>query len=190
MGLLDKLIDYAVRRGYMPSSSVSINKTLVIPDKVVKHRSARKAINKADIARLWELKDTDDIARIILVYIYTGLRYEELYDLTPECCHDNYIEIKRAKTDAGVRIVPLSDKVLSLLPIKPVPAHTSYYRLYKQILPDHVPHDTRHTFVTLLTEAKVDARIIKAIVGHKSNDVTDVYTHISLNVMLEAVNSI
>lgn len=190
MGLLGKLFDYSVRRGYMPSKALTLNKTVIVPEKKENHNKERSAISKADIDRLWALKDTDDTARIILVYIYTGLRYEELYNLTPECCHDNYIEIKKAKTDAGVRIVPLSDKVLSLLPIKPVPAHTTYYRLYKQLLPDHAPHETRHTFITLLTEAKVDVRVIKAIVGHRGSDVTEIYTHISLDVMLEAVNSI
>lgn len=190
MGLLNKLFDYAVRRGYMPTTALTLNNAVIIPEKIEKHRATRSAISRSDIERLWELKDTDETARIILVYIYTGLRYEELYNLAPECCHDNYIEIRRAKTAAGVRIVPLSDKVISLLPIRPVPAHTSYYKLYKRLLPDHVPHDTRHTFVTLLTEAKIDARVIKAIVGHKSNDITEVYTHISLDVMLEAVNSI
>ena len=41
-----------------------------------------------------------------------------------------------------------------------------------------------------MTEAKVDKRIIRVIVGHKPEDVTDIYTHLSLETMLEAVNLI
>ena len=84
--------------------------------------------------------------------------------------------------------MPLSDKVKGLLPIIQVPSRTTFERHFKQFLPNHYIHETRHTFITMMTEAGVDDRIIKAIVGHKSNDITQVYTHISLNVMLEAVN--
>lgn len=55
----------------------------------------------------------------------------------------------------------------------------------------HRPHDTRHTCVSLLTEAKVDERIIKKIVGHKGQGVTQiVYTHVDLPYKLEAINLI
>jgi site-specific recombinase XerD len=42
----------------------------------------------------------------------------------------------------------------------------------------------------MLTEKGVDVRVIKAIVGHKMDDVTAIYTHISLDTMLEAVNKL
>ena len=50
----------------------------------------------------------------------------------------------------------------------------------------------KHCFFTdLLTEAGVDERIIKKIVGHKGQGVTEtVYTHIELPFKLEAINKI
>ena len=54
----------------------------------------------------------------------------------------------------------------------------------------HTPHDTRHTFITLMDEAEVNPNIIKKIVGHASKDITDRYTHKNLQQMLEAVNKI
>lgn len=55
----------------------------------------------------------------------------------------------------------------------------------------HRPHDTRHTCVSLLTEKKVDERIIQKIVGHKGQNVTQaVYTHLELPIKLEAINLI
>lgn len=45
--------------------------------------------------------------------------------------------------------------------------------------------------VSLLTEAKVDERIIQKIVGHKGQNVTQiVYTHVDLPAKLEAINLI
>lgn len=55
----------------------------------------------------------------------------------------------------------------------------------------HRPHDTRHTCVSLLTEKKVDERIVQKIVGHKGQNVTQaVYTHLELPIKLEAINLI
>lgn len=187
INLINMVFEYAVKCGILPPSFLMLNKSVNIPLKQAKRHKTRSVISKDEIQMLWNHKD-DDYARIILVYIYTGLRYSELHDLTPDRCHENYIEIINAKTEAGNRIVPLSDKVQQLLPIINVPPRTTFDRYFKGFLPDHCVHETRHTFITMLTEANVDSRVIKAIVGHKSNDITEVYTHIGLDVMLEAVN--
>lgn len=43
---------------------------------------------------------------------------------------------------------------------------------------NHKPHDTRHTFITWAKAAGVDEYILKLIVGHEIDDVTEkVYTH-------------
>ena len=187
--LMKALYEYAVKRGILPISALNIYKAIDITPKIESREYTHHVISREDINTLWERKD-EEMVKIILVYIYTGLRYSELYNLDPDDIHDNYIEIKEAKTEAGKRLVPLSDKVKSLLPIKPVPPHTSYSKYMQQIIPGHTPHDTRHTFISLMTEAGVDVRIIQAIVGHKPVNVTEVYTHISLETMLEAVNKI
>ena len=54
---------------------------------------------------------------------------------------------------------------------------------------EHKCHDTRHTTISLLTVAGVDERIIKKIVGHAGSSITEnVYTHIDLKPLLEAIN--
>lgn len=187
--LLKMLIEYAVKRGILPLSALNIHKGVNYhPQRKTKARP-HSVFTKQELDYLWSNKD-NDIARIILVYIYTGARFRELYDLMPENTHENYIDIVKSKTKAGVRIIPLSDKVLSLLPIAQIPPHTTFWNAFKKIFPDHSPHDTRHTFISMMTEAGVDPRIIKVIVGHKSKDITEHYTHISLEAMLEAVNKI
>lgn len=187
--LLKALFKHAVKRGILPTSALNLTDSVDYKAKVDRKQNPHNILSQSEIDYLWKNKE-NEIVRIILVYIYTGLRYVELYNLKPENCFDDYIEITAAKTEAGIRTVPLSDKVKNLLPIAPVPEYHQFLKDFTKVLPGHTPHDTRHTFVSLMTEAKVDKRIIRVIVGHKPEDVTDIYTHLSLETMLEAVNLI
>lgn len=56
----------------------------------------------------------------------------------------------------------------------------------------HSPHDTRHTCISMLTEAHVDATMIKMIVGHSgAMSMTEkVYTHLDTSTLVEAINKI
>lgn len=188
--LLQNLIKYAVKRGYLPISALELHKVVEISDKPEPRKIDREIITEEERNHLWELSKGSETAKMILFYIYTGLRFSELYELQEENCYPDHLEIIKAKTNAGVRIVPLSDKAKSLLPIQHVPKYGVFNRYFKEFLPNHHVHDTRHTFTTMLTEAGVDKRIIQAIVGHSAKDVTDHYTHIELSAMLEAVNRI
>lgn len=188
--LLQNLIKYAVKRGYLPVSALNLHKVVEISDKPEPRTIDRNIITNEEIAHLWDISATSETAKMILFYIYTGLRFSELYELQEENCYPDHLEIIKAKTKAGQRTVPLSDKAKSLLPIPHIPKYNVFNRYFQEFLPGHHIHDTRHTFTTLLTEAGVDKRVIRAIVGHSAKDVTDHYTHIELSVMLDAVNRI
>ncbi|MCI8955470.1 MAG: tyrosine-type recombinase/integrase [Eubacterium sp.] len=62
----------------------------------------------------------------------------------------------------------------------------------KELNLEHKPHDTRHTCISLLATAKVEPTTIKKIVGHSgTQSLTEkVYTHLDINVLLEAINKI
>ena len=187
--LLNNLIKYSVRKGIMPMSASNLHKAIDLSDIPEGNRTERKVIPREVIDKLWKMTD-QEIVKQILLYIYTGCRWSELHDLQPENCYPDHIEIIAAKTDAGVRDVPLCDKIKSILPVEPIPSYDVFNKYFHEILPDHRIHDTRHTFITMLTEAGIDARIIKSIVGHKGSDITEYYTHITLEAKLEAVNSL
>lgn len=52
-------------------------------------------------------------------------------------------------------------------------------------------HDTRHTTITLLTDADVDERFIAKIVGHSQKSLSQkVYSHISNEILLAEINKI
>ena len=184
--MLNGMIEYSVKRGLLPMSMNGIMKLVdAVPREETKTQE-KTVFTREEIAELWKYSH-EKYAKLCLFYIYTGLRFEELRNVE---WHDDYIDVLKAKTRAGIRMVPLSDKAKSLLPLPEVPGHKTYYDIIKGRY-NHVPHETRHTFISLMTEAGVDPRIIKKIVGHRGDGLTeDVYTHISLEAMLEAVNKI
>ena len=57
---------------------------------------------------------------------------------------------------------------------------------------EHLPHDTRHTTVSMLAKANVNQTIIKRIVGHSgAMDLTEkVYTHFDIQQLVDAINLI
>lgn len=187
---MKSLIKYAIKLDIMPLSMVDVHNVLdLTPTKAgIKHEHT--LITKEERAALWKHTD-DDFVRVILFYIYTGLRYSELYNLLPEDLHEDHLIIRQAKTEAGKREVPIAEFVKKLLPLPEIPCYSIFNESFHDVLPDHKPHDTRHTFVTMLTEIDTDQRVIQSIVGHaRKKSVTEVYTHITLEKKLEAVNAL
>ncbi len=109
-------------------------------------------------------------------------------------------EEKKPKTDAGVRLVPLTDElVVQLSRLIPEPnqdlvfaspqgARIRYDNWFRRVwqpavkkakLPDPqpTPHDLRHTFGSWLGEAGVPAGQIAALMGHKSLRSVERYIH-------------
>lgn len=185
--MIRSMINFSIKRGLLPLSMKDIMDLVDIVPRKETTEVKREVFSREEISELWKNKE-EKYAKLCLFYIYTGLRFAELRNAE---WHDNYLYISKAKSKAGIRMVPLSDKAKSLLPLPAdLPGHRTYYDCLKYRY-NHLPHDTRHTFISMLTEAGVDSRLIKKIVGHATNDVTEnVYTHISLETMIEAVNKI
>lgn len=172
----------------------------------------RQPFTRKELDRLWQMKDANVYITVILIMIYTGVRIGELLDLKKDDVHleDRWFYVREAKTAAGIREVPIAEKIVPLMQqwldrpcdhliCSGSDAPLSYYVFRENywnpvmdlVVMDHRPHDTRHTCISLLTEQKVDERIIRKIVGHKGQGVTEtVYTHLELPVKLEAINKI
>ena len=76
-------------------------------------------------------------------------------------------------------------------------SYSCYLRTYflgvlKNIgIEDHLPHDTRHTCISLLQKTRASKLLIKRIVGHKGTDITDkVYTHTEIQELIDTINLI
>lgn len=166
------------------------------------NKRERTIFTSEEVKYLWEHKD-DQIAVMALILIYTGMRISELVDAADQDvdAEKQFINVRDAKTAAGIRIVPIADKIVPLIPVWLKTRHrssnssTHYYLNYlwpkgmKRLGLEHYSHDCRHTCTTLLTELHVSSEIRHAILGHSKGDVEErVYTHIQLPTMLEAVN--
>lgn len=179
------------------------------PDKI-----DRSPFGKKEIKTLWEAYKDNEYIQIILMLIYSGVRISELLDLKKENINldERYFDVIDSKTEAGIRKVPISKKVLTfyenwlnkeceyLLCTKDN-KHFNYRNYYDSYwsplmeqlkMSSHKPHDTRHTCVSLLAQANVNQTIIKLIVGHSGamNITEKVYTHFEVSKLVEAIDLI
>lgn len=185
--LWGSMFDYAIRNEYLPPERKQVVALVDLSKKENPNAKEKVPFTKEEIKKMW-LEPVDTYG---LILCYTGLRISEMLSLKEKDIHieEQYLDIKESKTKAGVRRVPIADKILPLMKALPINIdYKAFMRTYWNH-DNHTPHDARHTFISLLTEKEVDPRVIKAIVGHAGSGVTEaVYTHISLQRLLEAVN--
>jgi integrase/recombinase XerD len=144
--------------------------------------------------------------KAILTLTYSvGLRVSEIVNLKIEDIDSKrmliYIRNAKGRKD---RIVPLSQKVLELLrtyfkEYKPKEylfngQNSNQYsigscqKIYKKYIDNYSSiHTLRHSSFTNLLENGTDLRIIQKIAGHSSSKTTEIYTHVS-NQILNKVN--
>lgn len=159
-----------------------------------------------EIAKLWTAyrNHTDNID-MVLILIYSGWRIGELLTLNLEDINLVNLTYKGGiKTNAGKnRIVPIHSKIADMVRLRKSQGwfqmtKGKFTSLFKQavtaagITTYHTPHDCRHTFVTLLSNAGADEICIKRLVGHSSgNDVTEkIYTHKDIEQLRVAIEKI
>lgn len=210
--LFNQLYDYAVIHEIIPQNR-HIAKYVDISGAGNPNAIDRTPFTKKEVQKIWKWKDSNEYITIILMLIYTGVRIGEMLDLKKGNVNlkEKWFDVVASKTEAGIRKVPIADKVLPFfeywynkndceyLISTPDGKHFEYRNYYdsywmpfmEQMNMEHRPHDTRHTCISLLTAAGVDERIIKKIVGHKGQGVTQiVYTHLEIEELLAAINKI
>lgn len=138
---------------------------------------------------------------IIMVAYSTGMRVSEICNLliTDIDSKRMVITIRQAKGRKD-RIAPLSENVLKTL--------REYFKSYKpknylfngqssnqytakscnQIVKQNIGnsyhfHQLRHSNATALLESGTDLRIIQKLLGHASSKTTEIYTHVSTNII-------
>ncbi|MBQ9228739.1 MAG: tyrosine-type recombinase/integrase [Eubacterium sp.] len=208
--LASKLYQYALRQEYVKENKAE-HLQIGSPSTVQKEKVP---YSDDEIDVLWKHKD-DEIVKLILIYIYTGVRCNELLNLKKENLHldDQWFDVIESKTKAGVRPVPIADVIVPLFRYFVGKSHCSYVfttsdkgntkyrddwwrRKQKETLAalgmQHTTHEARHTCITQLTVHDVNPSVIKEIVGHKAaKSFTErVYTHVYMKTKIEAVNKI
>ncbi|MDF2548781.1 MAG: integrase [Anaerosolibacter sp.] len=174
--------------------------------------SSRKVFTTSEIERLFDVVNHIEYVDTILIMIYTGLRIGELLIVkTSNIDLDNRTMIAGIKTEAGKdRVIPINDKIFDMVASRASLGHKylitnnegksiGYYNYLKekftpimeQLGFDHKPHDCRHTFATLMSNAGADTIALQKIIGHASYSTTaSIYTHKDIEQLKKAISLI
>lgn len=196
--ILNMIFDYALKNDFISSNKVSfveVGKKIKILE--------RKIFTKEEIGILWKnINSAEEYCQyiyIVLILLYTGMRIGELQNLKNEDIdlENRIIKIKASKTEAGVRVIPISSKIYDLVK-KHVNLEQEYFvkgdttlklsystfkprfqKLLKKLgIQEHTIHDTRHTFATMLNNADANSTTITKLIGHVNFNTTEnIYTH-------------
>ena len=213
-GLFSQMYSFAMQRDLCSKDYSQYVDILRYKERNPNKRS-RDRISCEDISKMWAVSENRNV-QIVLMLIYSGVRVSELLDLKKKnvCIEEQFFDVVKSKTEAGIRRVPIADKVLPMfrwwyenskceyLICTNENEHftyrnyyDSYWRPVIQLLgmDDKItPHFTRHTCISMLAEANVAPTTIKKIVGHSgAMSITEsVYTHLDISVLIEAINKI
>lgn len=174
--------------------------------------SNRKPFTQEEIQILFDNVNRMDFIDTILIMIYTGLRIGELLLIeTANVDLENRTMKGGLKTEAGKnRIIPINKKILPFIAKRQKEGHKylivnhennlmkywnykeeKWAKIIEQLEMEHLPHDCRHTFATLMDNAGANKVSIKRIMGHSSTDITDkVYTHKDIEELIKAIDLI
>lgn len=202
--VLNMVFDYALKYEY-----IEVNKIHLIDLGVNSKVTIRRVFTKKEIGKLWDCADSENIARAILILIYTGMRIGEFLNLKNADIDlaRNIISIRESKTNAGIRTIPISNKIVHLFS-QNVNTESEYFtrgmkgkKTYEGFkytfngflkslgIEKHTIHDTRHTFATLLNNANANSTSIIKLIGHTDFKTTeDIYTHKDIEELRKAVD--
>lgn len=161
--------------------------------------------SQEEISLLWDNLHNIAFADMILVGIYSGWRPQELAILKlADIDLENGTMKGGLKTDAGKnRIVPIHPLIKPLIENRiqessnlqseylfndpngqqgTYMTYDKYRKRFEKVMKTlkmkHRPHETRHTFITKAKACNMDEYVLKLIVGHAIEDITEkVYTH-------------
>lgn len=147
----------------------------------------------------------------VVILLYTGMRISELLNLK---CEDIDLEARTiyvhgTKTDSAERIVPIHKNLIPYLKNrmgktylfenvngKPITYKPYLYTFFKPYMDElgleGNPHATRHTFISIMDDCGVTANsvVLKRIVGHSNESVTEQYTHKTRMELIKAIDKL
>lgn len=160
---------------------------------VKKNEKEYQPFTEEEIETIWGHAEAgDEVAKIIILQIYTGTRINELLEIKKENVHlaDCYM-IGGKKTEAGKnRIIPLHRRIVPILEEfynqdRPhlfvssrgtaLKYHTFLYHFDERMATwgmKHNTHDSRRTLATRLHIADVPYQTIQQILGHAPSNIT------------------
>lgn len=196
------IIDYELPLQANPANRLSIGEK----EKSNKHHP----FSESEEEILWQNKE-NEIVKLILIYNYCGARPNEIIKIKKDQVYlEEHYMIGGSKTKAGKnRVIPIHDKTLEFVKYFYNKSDSEYlitmndkqlsYDKYADRFKDemtklnfnHTPYDTRHHFITKAKRFNLNEKILKIIVGHSIDDITEsVYTHRSIEELINEINKI
>ncbi len=205
---LRTLVNEAINQGYIPSDAYPFRKYKI------KQAKGRKEFLTPDELKRLENLDVDKKLRHVLdaflFCCYTGLRYSDFCQLTPENIirvnGKRWLHFKSVKTDVEIRL-PLHllfegkalavleryDIVTDFAKIGPNSEANKYLAQLAALarIRKHITyHTARHTCATLLVHQGVPITTVQKLLGHTSVRTTEVYSEVLSNTIIRDLKAV
>ena len=193
--MLNCIFDMAAEDYDIPSPM----KKVVLPAYQTKKGEALTKDEEARLVNYCKSHRSVEGTDALLVLLYFGLRKSELKSI--EIIDNRWLQCETSKERLGqnvvLRKVPFTPMVKKVLPYidferaKNTNLNTIFTRM-KRLLPNHHPHELRHTFISRCKEAGVASEVVSIWAGHSlSGTITStVYTHYSEEFQLKEAEKV
>lgn len=201
---LNQLYNYALKHEIVDKNIISL---ITVKDGEAKKESTPFTLEQIKAIKNFGHAYTDTA----LILLYTGMRINELLEIENKNVFlDKRYMIGGLKTAAGKnRVIPIHDDIYDLIKARYNPdnkylihvdsekpmTYLQYRRNFWNVLQDNfgfkqTPHDTRHTFITFADKCNLNRLSVQRIVGHKAGEITDHYTHRTIEELITEINKL
>ena len=166
-------------------------------------------LSREEVSLLFNAVDDEMMRRLFEFYLNTGGRRNEVLSLTWKNIdlENQTVKFVNGTKFGKKRVVPLNTRALEILTQLGKSKHISTDRIFKYEknyisrkfkyyarkagLSESIrTHSLRHTFASILVDSSIDIHTIKELMGHSSVKVTEIYSHLSPEHKVKAVNKL
>lgn len=208
MRQLRTLVNEAINQGYIPSDAYPFRKY-----KIKQEKGRKEFLTPDELKRLENLDVDKKLRHVLDAFLfccYTGLRYSDFCQLTPENIirvnGKRWLHFKSVKTDVEIRL-PLHllfegkalavleryDIVTDFAKIGPNSEANKYLAQLAALarIRKHITyHCFRHTCATLLVHQGVPITTVQKLLGHTSVRTTEVYSEVLSNTIIRDLKAV
>ena len=205
---LRTLVNEAINQGYIPSDAYPFRKF-----KIKQEKGRKEFLTPDELKRLENLDVDKKLRHVLDAFLfccYTGLRYSDFCQLTPENIirvnGKRWLYFKSVKTDVEIRL-PLhllfEGKALAVLerydivtdfakigPNSEANKHLAQLSALARIRKHITYHTARHTCATLLVHQGVPITTVQKLLGHTSVRTTEVYSEVLSNTIIRDLKAV
>lgn len=205
---LRTLVNEAINQGYIPSDAYPFRKY-----KIKQEKGRKEFLTPDELKRLENLDVDKKLRHVLDAFLfccYTGLRYSDFCQLTPENIirvnGKRWLYFKSVKTDVEIRL-PLHllfegkalavleryDIVTDFAKIGPNSEANKYLAQLSALarIRKHITyHTARHTCATLLVHQGVPITTVQKLLGHTSVRTTEVYSEVLSNTIIHDLKAV